>query len=105
MAASVVAASGDAGNNVAAAPQADPTAASGAPQGDPGAGAPSAPTQAPASPSQIMLAQMYQLCKKLATQDPTLAPGLAKAAQGIQEAQTALVTQPAPQPASSNPPY
>jgi hypothetical protein len=50
-----------------------------------------------------MLAQMYQLCKRLATQDPTLAPGLAKAAQGIQEAQTALVSGAPPQPVSQNP--
>jgi hypothetical protein len=50
-----------------------------------------------------MLAQMYQLCKRLSEQDPTLAPGLSKAAQGIQEAQTAMVQQPQPQPSSQNP--
>ncbi len=77
--------------------------------GDPASGAqpPQAggqPSQAPANPSQIMLAQMYQLCKRLSEQDPTLAPGLAKAAQGIQEAQTAMVTQPQPQSTGANPP-
>jgi hypothetical protein len=74
--------------------------------GDPASGAQPGgqPSQAPANPSQIMLAQMYQLCKRLSEQDPTLAPGLAKAAQGIQEAQTAMVTQPQPPPTGANPP-
>jgi hypothetical protein len=51
-----------------------------------------------------MLAQMYQLCKRMAAEDPVLSAGLGKAAQGIQEAQTAMVTQPQPQPSGSNPP-
>jgi hypothetical protein len=53
-----------------------------------------APSQAPASPEQIMLAKLYQACKALAQQNPVLSTGLSKAAEGIQEAQTALVTQP-----------
>jgi len=52
-----------------------------------------------------MLAQMYQLCKRLSQEDPTLSAGLQKATQGIQEAQTALVTEAKPQPTSSNPAY
>lgn len=52
-----------------------------------------------------MLAQLYQMCKKLAMQNPVLSAGMQKAAQGIQEAQTAMVTQPQPQAADSNPQY
>ena len=85
---------------MAASPQPDPTQG-----GAPDAGAPAASSQAPANPKQVMLAQLYQLCKRLAQEDPALAPGLGKAAQGIQEAQTAMVTQPQPQPTGSNPPY
>jgi hypothetical protein len=51
-----------------------------------------------------MLAQMYQLCKRLAQEDPILSAGLQKAAQGIQEAQTAMVTQPQPTPTGATPP-
>lgn len=76
----------------------DPTQG-GAPAPDAGA-----PSGAPASPEQMMLAKLFQACKGLAQQNPILSAGLEKAAQGIQEAQTALVSQPAPQPASSNPP-
>lgn len=81
-----------------------------APTPDPGqGGAPpdaggGSPSQAPASPEQMMLAKLYQACKGLAQQNPILSSGLQKAAEGIQEAQTALVTQPAPQSASQNPP-
>jgi hypothetical protein len=94
---------------MAAAAQPDPTGgapdAGGAPAPSPQGGGGAPPSQAPANPSQIMLAQMYQLCKRLSEQDPTLAPGLAKAAQGIQEAQTAMVTQPTPTPTTQNPSY
>lgn len=86
---------------MAAAAQPDPTQG-GAPQGAPSGDSPS---QAPANPKQVILAQMYQLCKKLAQEDPTLAGGLGKAAQGIQEAQTAMITQPQPQPTGATPPY
>lgn len=72
---------------------------------DAGAPAPSVPSQAPANPKQVMLAQLYQLCMKLAQEDPVLSSGLGKAAQGIQEAQTALITQPQPQPTGNTPPY
>ena len=89
---------------------------------DPGAGAPGgaqpqpqpgpgpeagggAPSQAPASPEQIMLAKLYQACKALAQQNPVLSGGLSKAAEGIQEAQTALVTQPKNEAPQQSPPY
>lgn len=73
--------------------------------GAPDQGAPQS-LQAPADPTQIMLAQLFQACRKLAEQNPVLAGGLGKAAQGIQEAQTALITSPqSPQPTESNPPY
>lgn len=52
-----------------------------------------------------MLAQLYMLCKKLAQEDPTLSAGLQKAAEGIQEAQAAMVSQPQPTPQSSQPMY
>jgi hypothetical protein len=82
--------------------QPDPTQ-----QGAPDGGAPSpsgSPSQAPASRDQIVLAQLYQLCKRLAQSNPVLSAGLEKAAQGIQEAQTAMVSQPQPQPTGATPP-
>lgn len=89
---------------MAAAPQPDPQAAGGAPEQG-GAPAPAQPSQAPANPQQVMLAQMYQVCKRLALENPIMSGGMEKAAQGIQEAQTALVTQPKPQPAGQTPPF
>lgn len=86
---------------MATAPQPDPTQGGGAPQGAPSP----QPSQAPANPQQVMLAQMYQVCKRLAQENPAMSAGMEKAAQGIQEAQTALVSQPQPQPAGNTPPY
>ncbi len=64
-----------------------------------------APSSAPANPNQMVLAQIYQVLKQMALQDPVLAAGLTKAGEGIQEAQTAMLTQ-APQPGpAQNPPY
>jgi hypothetical protein len=52
-----------------------------------------------------MLAQMFQVCKKLSMENPIVASGMNKAAEGIQEAQTAMLTQtPSPGPEQS-PPY
>lgn len=88
-------------------PQPDPTQAGAAPPSpspDAGAPPPDQPSQAPASPEQVMLAQMYQLCKRLAAEKPELSAGLQKAAEGIQEAQTAMIVQPQPQPAGATPP-
>ena len=63
-----------------------------------------APSQAPANPAQIMLAQMYQVLRRLAQENPVMSAGLQKAAQGIQEAQTSMLTQgPGPSP-EQNPP-
>lgn len=50
-----------------------------------------------------MLAQMYQVLKRLAQENPAMSAGLQKAAQGIQEAQTAMLTQ-SPQPAPEQSP-
>jgi len=88
---------------MASAAQPDPTQGGGAPGADSGA-PPAQGAQAPASPEQMMLAKLYQACKALAQQNPILSAGLQKAAMGIQEAQTAMVTQPQPQSPSFNPP-
>lgn len=76
------------------------------PQGGPQPGGPEgAPSQAPSSPEGIMLAKLYQACKALAQQNPVMSAGLSKAAEGIQEAQTALVTAPKNEPMQQTPPY
>lgn len=84
---------------MAAAAQPDPTQGGGAPDSASAGASP-----APANPKQVMLAQLYQMCKRLAQEDPVLSAGLQKAAQGIQEAQTAMVTQPQQQPTGASPP-
>jgi hypothetical protein len=73
-------------------------------QGAPAGGAP-APSQSPANPKQVMLAQIYQVLRRLAQEDPALSGGLQKACSGIQEAQTAMMTGASPQPTEGNPPY
>lgn len=75
-------------------PQAGGAQGQPSPSPSPDQGGGGAPSQAPASPEQVMLARLYQACKALAQQNPVLSSGLSKAAEGIQEAQTALVTQP-----------
>jgi hypothetical protein len=72
----------------------------------PAAAAPmGAPSQAPANPQQVVLAQIYQVLKRLAQENPVLSAGLQMAAQGIQQAQTAMLTQ-APQASpEQSPPY
>lgn len=72
--------------------------------GSAGASPASAPSAAPASQEQMMLAQMYQVCKKLAQANPAMAAGMQKAAQGIQEAQTAMLTQGQGPSPEQNPP-
>lgn len=73
----------------------------GAPGGAPG----QPPSAAPANPVQMVLAQIYQVLKQMALENPAMASGLGKAAEGIQEAQTAMLTN-APQPGpTENPPY
>jgi hypothetical protein len=53
----------------------------------------------------MALAKLYQVCQQMAQTNPIIAAGMQKAAEGIQEAQSALVTQPQPQPMQSTPPY
>lgn len=83
-------------------PQPDPTQAGGAP--DAGAAPGAAPSQAPAQPELIALSRVVMVLKQLAQQNPVLSAGLTKAVQGINEAQSAMVSQPQPQSAQSNPP-
>lgn len=52
------------------------------------------PMQDQASQMQQLLANWYQAAKQMAAADPRLASGMEKVAQGIQEAQTALVSPP-----------
>lgn len=84
---------------------------SGPPQGAPdqggGGAAPQAapPSQAPASPLQMLLAKWFQTAKQMAASDPRLASGMEKIAQGIQEAQTALVSPPQPTPMGQQPQF
>lgn len=90
----------------AAPPQGAPD--QGAPdQGAPGQGsaAPAPASQTPANPLQMLLARWYQTAKQMAQADPRLAAGMEKIAQGIQEAQTALVSPPQPTPTGQQPQY
>lgn len=77
------------------------------PQGAPdqGAAPQGAPSQAPANQIQMLLARWYQVAKQMAASDPRLAAGMEKIAQGIQEAQTALVSPPQPTPMGQQPQY
>jgi hypothetical protein len=50
-----------------------------------------------------LFAQWYQVSKQIAASDPRLASGMEKVAQGIQEAQAALVTPPQPTPMAQQP--
>jgi hypothetical protein len=94
---------------MAAAPTPDPTqAAGGAPAPDQGqGGAPGAtpPSQAPAPPEMVAMSRVIMVLKQLSQQNPVLATGMQKAIQGINEAQSALVSQPQPQSNQSSPPY
>ena len=58
-----------------------------------------------ASQLQKLFASWYQVSKQVAASDPRLASGMEKVAQGIQEAQAALVTPPQPTPTSQQPSY
>ena len=82
------------------------------PQG--GAGAPPPPQGGPpdqgggqqggqANQLQQLFAQWYQASKQIASSDPRLSSGMEKVAQGIQEAQAALVTPPQPTPTAQQP--
>lgn len=82
--------------------QPDPQAG-GTPQGAAPGGAP--PSQAPAPPELMMLSKVTMLLKQLAQSRPELSAGLTKALQGINEAQSAMVTQAPAQPSTSNPQF
>jgi hypothetical protein len=48
---------------------------------------------------------MYEVAKKLAQENPVLSSGMSKVAEGIQEAQTAMLTSAPQTPPDQNPPY
>lgn len=80
------------------------------PQGAPpdqgqGAAPQAPPSQAPANPLQMLLARWYQTAKQMAASDPRLASAMEKVSQGIQEAQTALVSPQQPTPTGQQPQY
>lgn len=64
-----------------------------------------APSQAPGTDLQRLLAQWYQVVKQMAASDPRLAAGAEKVSQGIQDMQTALITPPQPTPMAQQPQY
>src|SRR5215831_7264270 len=94
----------DAGAGGAAPPAAAPPPPSGSPAA---AGPGMSPFQAQqSSPSQMIIAQMYQICRRMEMENPQMAPGLRKACEGLQEAQTAqLMNRPQTTPPEQNPPY
>jgi len=82
--------------------------------GSPQGGPPSPPPQGGGAPPQQggggqanqlqqLFAQWYQVSKQIASSDPRLASGMEKVAQGIQEAQAALVTPSQPTPLAQQP--
>lgn len=94
---------------MAAAPTPDPSQQGAPPaggdtsqQGSPDQGQPS---QAPASPELMMLARLQQAVKQLSQQIPAASAGLAKAVNGINEAMSAIVSQPQQQGPSQSPPF
>jgi hypothetical protein len=48
---------------------------------------------------------MYEVAKKLAQENPVISSGMAKVAEGIQEAQTAMLTNAPQATPDQNPPY
>jgi hypothetical protein len=48
---------------------------------------------------------MYEVAQKLAQENPVLSSGMSKVADGIQEAQTAMLTGAQQPPPEQNPPY
>ena len=80
---------------------------SGAAQAAPASAAPqqgAQPSQAPASPEQMMLAKIFQVSQQL-MQNPIISSGMQKVMAGIQEAQSALVTQAPPPSPGQTPPF
>lgn len=64
-----------------------------------------APSGAPASPQLMQLAAIHQHLASMAQDNPSAAPGLAKAAQGITEAMSAMVSQPQQGSPTQSPSY
>lgn len=64
-----------------------------------------APSQAPAPPELMLLARFSQALDQLAQQVPAASSGLAKAKQGINEAMSAIVSQPQQQAPQQSPPF
>lgn len=63
------------------------------------------PSSAPANPMQMLFAKWYQTAKQMAASDPRIAVGMGKVAEGIQEAQAAMVTPQQPQSPTQQPQY
>jgi hypothetical protein len=84
--------------------QQDPNAASQQGGGDPSQQS-GAPSQGQANDLQMLLARWYQTAKQMSAADPRLASGMEKVAQGIQEAQTALVSPSQPTSLGQQPTY
>jgi hypothetical protein len=61
---------------------------------------PQAPSQAPGTDLQRLLAQWYQVVKQMAASDPRLAAGAEKVSQGIQD-----IPPPQPTPMAQQPQY
>lgn len=52
-----------------------------------------------------MVAQMYQICRRIEMENPQMAAGMRKACEGLQEAQTGLLmNRPTVTPPEQNPP-
>lgn len=92
---------------MAAAPTPDPSQQQQPQPGGPqaGGGAPDAGGQQQGPPPELqMLGQLLQACKQLAQQVPATSAGLAKAISGINEAASAVMTQPQQQGPQQSPP-
>lgn len=87
-----------------ATPPPDASGAASSPQGGDGAQQPQ-PSSAPANPMQMLLSRWYKTAKDMAASDPRLAGGMSKVADGIQEAQTALVSPAQPSTPAQQPQY
>lgn len=73
---------------------------------DPSGGQPGAPSQAPAPPELMMLSQIMQAMKQVASMNPATSAGLAKAVAGVNQAMSDVVTSnPSPSQPSQTPPY
>ena len=97
---------------MAASPTPDPTQqGQPAPQGDttqqgvPPDASQGQPSQAPAPPELMALAKITQILKQLSQSVPAASAGLAKAVAGVNEAMSAIVSQPQQQGPAQSPPF